>query len=92
MFSCLSVICLLNTCTGNEKDFVIVSLVRSHGLGFLADYRRTNVMLTRCKRGMYIVTSWEFVWERAANTLVGRMAAKWGDEVWVNPEHLEVEA
>ncbi|KAI0359865.1 hypothetical protein OH77DRAFT_1365274, partial [Trametes cingulata] len=67
---------------GNEKDFIIVSLVRSRGLGFLEDYRRTNVMLTRCKRGMYIVTSWGFVWDKAAHTLVGRMAAAWGDEVW----------
>lgn len=82
---------LLNSLAGNEKDFVIVSLVRSKGLGFLNDYRRTNVMLTRCKRGMYIITSWNFVWERAANTLVGRMAAKWGDSVWVNPEHITVE-
>ncbi|KAI8980183.1 P-loop containing nucleoside triphosphate hydrolase protein [Trametes punicea] len=43
-------------------------------------------------RGMYIVTSWNFIFEKAANTLVGRMAAAWGDEVWVNPEHLIVEA
>ncbi|EJF64958.1 hypothetical protein DICSQDRAFT_159914 [Dichomitus squalens LYAD-421 SS1] len=42
-------------------------------------------------RGMYIVTSWDFVWDRAAQTLVGRMAAAWGDEVWVNPECLTVE-
>ena len=45
-------------------------------------------MLTRCKRGMYIVTSWDFVWERAPATMVGRMAAAWGDEVWVMPEDL----
>ncbi|KAL7279197.1 hypothetical protein ACG7TL_007037 [Trametes sanguinea] len=77
---------------GNEKDFIIVSLVRSNGLGFLADYRRTNVMLTRCKRGMYIVTSWQFVCEKASSTLVGRMAAAWGDDVWVNPEHILTEA
>ncbi|KAH9850369.1 P-loop containing nucleoside triphosphate hydrolase protein [Lenzites betulinus] len=42
-------------------------------------------------RGMYIVTSWNFVQTRAHNTLVGRMAAKFGDEVWINPEHLQVE-
>lgn len=76
---------------GNEKDYIIISLVRSYGLGFLDDFRRTNVMLTRCKRGMYIVTSWNFVQTRAHNTLVGRMAAKFGDEVWINPEHLQVE-
>ena len=73
---------------GNEKDYIVVSLVRSHGLGFLDDKRRTNVMLTRCKRGMYIVTSWEFVWQRAYATMVGRMAAAWGDEAWVTAEHV----
>ena len=76
---------------GNERDYIIVSLVRSKALGFLEDFRRTNVMLTRCKRGMYIVTSRNFVWEKAANTLVGRMAASWGEGVWVIPEHLTVE-
>ncbi|KAI1797127.1 P-loop containing nucleoside triphosphate hydrolase protein [Ganoderma leucocontextum] len=43
-------------------------------------------------QGMYIVTSWDFVWERAHETMVGRMAAAWGDEAWVNPEHLTVQA
>ncbi|KAI0331917.1 P-loop containing nucleoside triphosphate hydrolase protein [Cubamyces sp. BRFM 1775] len=43
-------------------------------------------------RGMYIVTSWNFVWEKAASTLVGRMAAAWGEDVWVNPEHLTIDA
>ncbi|KAI0775212.1 P-loop containing nucleoside triphosphate hydrolase protein [Trametes elegans] len=52
---------------GNEKDYVIVSLVR---------------------RGMYIVTSWGFVTSQAADTLVGHMAASWGDGAWVRPEHL----
>ena len=76
---------------GNERDYIIVSLVRSKALGFLEDFRRTNVMLTRCKRGMYIVTSWPFVWQKASDTLVGRMAGAWGKEVWVLPEHLTIE-
>ncbi|RPD74791.1 P-loop containing nucleoside triphosphate hydrolase protein [Lentinus tigrinus ALCF2SS1-7] len=42
-------------------------------------------------RGMYIVTDWDFVFGRAANTLVGRMATAWGEEVWVNPEHLTID-
>lgn len=63
-----------------------MSLVRTRALGFLDDLRRTNVMLTRCKRGMFIVTQWDFIWTKAANTLVGRMAAAWGDVVWAIPE------
>ncbi|KAI0649113.1 P-loop containing nucleoside triphosphate hydrolase protein [Trametes meyenii] len=43
-------------------------------------------------QGMYVVSSWGFVTGRACNTLVGRMAAAWGDDVWIQPDHLEVEA
>ena len=77
--------------SGNEKDYIIVSLTRTSGLGFLKDLRRTNVMLTRCKRGMYIVTKWEFVYGVAADTLVGRMVSQWGKDVWINPDHLTID-
>jgi len=46
---------------GNEEDYIIISLVRSRELGFLNNLRRTNVMLTRCKLGMFIVTSKQFL-------------------------------
>lgn len=87
-------ICLMSCADnllGNEKDYIVVSLVRTKGLGFLDDFRRTNVMLTRCKKGMYICSSWGFVMQKAANTLVGMMAAKWGDDpekLWFTPESL----
>ena len=68
--------------TGNEEDYIIISLVRTHELGFLTDLRRTNVMLTRCKRGMIICSKWDFVMGVAANTLVGQMAKDWGIESW----------
>lgn len=68
--------------TGNEEDYIIISLVRTHELGFLTDLRRTNVMLTRCKKGMLICSKWDFVTGVAANTLVGRMAKVWGEESW----------
>ena len=48
-------------------------------------------MLTRCKRGMYIVTKWEFVYGVAVDTLVGRMVSQWGEGVWINPDHLTID-
>ncbi|CAF3275852.1 unnamed protein product [Rotaria sp. Silwood2] len=41
---------------GQEKDFVIVSYVRSgNQIGFLRDMRRLNVALTRAKCALYII-------------------------------------
>ena len=43
---------------GQEKDTVIISLVRSNSeskIGFLSDYRRMNVAITRAKEKLYVI-------------------------------------
>lgn len=62
---------------GNEADAVIVSLVRNNhhatarkALGFVSDSRRMNVLLSRAKWRLYIVTSLPFL--RTVTTPLGR--------------------
>lgn len=52
---------------GSEADAVLVSLVRNNderrgrGLGFLADRRRFNVLLSRARHRLIVVGSWRFL-------------------------------
>lgn len=71
---------------GNEADRVIISVVRTDKLGFLANQRRTNVMLTRCKKAMDICTSRRFISGPAESTLIGQLATALGPQAWVNEE------
>ncbi|EPT05584.1 hypothetical protein FOMPIDRAFT_40729, partial [Fomitopsis schrenkii] len=68
---------------GNEEDYIIISVVRSNKPGFLTNLRRTNVMLSRCKRGMVICTSREFMKGSGKSSLVGKLAQEWPDG-WVS--------
>lgn len=40
---------------GREKDAIVLSCVRTAGLGFLTDYRRLNVAITRAKFRLVII-------------------------------------
>jgi hypothetical protein len=64
---------------GNEADYVIVSLVRSSRPGFLRSLQRMNVMLTRCKRGLIIVSSQAFLEPggKGEDTLLGKLVQHW---------------
>ena len=76
--------------TGHEAAYVIVSTVRTTGPGFLRSLNRMNVMLTRCKAGMVVVTSRRFLNEGGRDTLLGKLARRWNgsSEAWVNAVEL----
>ncbi|KAI0694619.1 AAA domain-containing protein [Cytidiella melzeri] len=69
---------------GNEADYIIISVVRTEKVGFLSNRRRSNVMLSRCKRGMIICTSRTFVNGKASSTLLGDLCAEWGSAAWLS--------
>jgi superfamily I DNA and/or RNA helicase len=79
---------IVYTLIGNEDDYIIISTVRSYELGFLDNLRRTNVMLTRCKRGMFICSSKAYLERDGAQSLVGALAAEFG-KGWVDLKDLE---
>ncbi|KDR78869.1 hypothetical protein GALMADRAFT_1274943 [Galerina marginata CBS 339.88] len=74
---------------GNEEDFIIISVVRTRALGFLKNLRRTNVMLSRCKKGMFIVSSLQFLTGTGAGSLVGQMLKKMDPAVWLTLDEIE---
>ena len=46
-------------------------------------------MLTRCKRGMFICSNKAFLEKDGAKSLVGEMAAEFGEKGWVDAKDLE---
>ncbi|PCH42406.1 nucleoside triphosphate hydrolase protein [Wolfiporia cocos MD-104 SS10] len=68
----------------SEDDHIIISVVRSEKVGFLTNLRRTNVMLSRCKQSMIICTSRAFLEQKAPKTLIGKLAAEWGQSSWIS--------
>ena len=62
---------------GNEADYVLVSVVRSSKPGFLVSLQRMNVLLTRCRKGLVIVTSRGFLAAGGRETLLGLLVRYW---------------
>ena len=75
---------------GNEEDHIVVSIVRTSAPGFMKNQRRTNVMLSRCKKSMMILTHRLFLQNKgAAKTLVGKFAKEHVPRTgWVTLEDL----
>src|SRR6266545_7067061 len=64
---------------GNEADYVLISVVRTAHAGFLHSPKRLNVLLTRCRKGMIIVSSSAFLGfnGRGSMTLLGKLVTHW---------------
>ena len=62
---------------GNEADYVLVSVVRSSQPGFLVSLQRMNVLLTRCRKGLVIVTNQGFLVSGGHGTLLGLLVRHW---------------
>ena len=74
---------------GHEAAYVLISSVRTFNPGFLRSQTRMNVMLTRCKAGMVLVTKRAFLSGPAKSTLLGKLASHWealagADAAWVD--------
>ncbi len=63
--------------SGNEADYVILSSVRTKHAGFLKSQPRMNVALTRCKKGMVVVTDKSFLQGAGKSTLLGQLCRTW---------------
>ncbi|KAI0827616.1 hypothetical protein BC628DRAFT_1279219, partial [Trametes gibbosa] len=63
----------------HEAEYVIISAVRTTSPGFLRSRNRTNVMLTRCERGMILVSKRDFLAGTGAGrkTLIGDLVQRW---------------
>lgn len=65
------IVSTIDAAQGEEADIVVVSLTRNNdsaptgGVGFLSERPRLNVMLSRAKRKLVLVGSWDFFMRRA---------------------------
>ncbi len=86
----LGTVCEIDTVDafqGREKDVVIISFVRSNlqrRIGFLADYRRLNVSISRAKCKLILVGDFQTLagdalFERLLKTLKTTKMVKWHD-------------
>ncbi|KAG8711659.1 hypothetical protein FRC08_015632, partial [Ceratobasidium sp. 394] len=70
---------------GNESDYIITTIAKTGAPGFLTSINRLNVLLTRCKRGLIVVTQKDFV-QRAGGLLQGLWFSLEPYDPWVNSQ------
>jgi hypothetical protein len=73
--------------SGNEADYVILSSVRTGHPGFLKSQPRMNVALTRCRKGMVVVTDKCFLQRAGRSMLLGKLCSTWSqhhEACWID--------
>jgi len=65
---------------------VILSSVRTQQAGFLNSRPRMNVALTRCRKGMVVVSNKYFLRSAGSSTLLGRLCNAWSQhsDAWID--------
>ncbi|CAE6470205.1 unnamed protein product [Rhizoctonia solani] len=66
---------------GNEADYIITTLTKTTFSSFLSSVNRLNVLLTRCKRGLVVVSQKEFI-TRTGGLLRGLWWAYESHDIW----------
>lgn len=65
---------------------MILSSVRTQQAGFLNSRPRMNVALTRCRKGMIVVTNKRFLRGAGSKTLLGQLCSTWSQhgDAWID--------
>ncbi|CAE6450939.1 unnamed protein product [Rhizoctonia solani] len=68
---------------GREADYIITTLTKTTFSSFLTSVNRLNVLLTRCKKGLVVVTQKEFV-RRTGGLLLRLWWEYENDNIWTD--------
>ncbi|CAE6457597.1 unnamed protein product [Rhizoctonia solani] len=72
---------------GNEADYIITTLTKTTFSSFLSSINRLNVLLTRCKKGLVVVSKKEFI-TRTGGLLRGLWWAYESHDIWKDADEV----
>ncbi|KAJ1299786.1 hypothetical protein OPQ81_012002 [Rhizoctonia solani] len=72
---------------GNEADYIITTLTKTTFSSFLSSINRLNVLLTRCKRGLVVVSKKDFI-IRTGGLLRGLWWEYESHDIWKNAKEV----
>ncbi|CAE6384519.1 unnamed protein product [Rhizoctonia solani] len=72
---------------GNEADYIITTLTKTTFSSFLSSINRLNVLLTRCKKGIVVISQKEFI-TRTGGLLRGLWWKYESDDIWKDADEV----